>query len=164
MPHPLPLPQPLGTPQIGPSLLKTRILCLSLGLVAASLLWLSLSSRLTAAGQRIVDMEARRRELGEAWISAVLRHGQATDPALLRQRAAALGFQPMPGAQPLWLSDPRALSSGPADTLDQALGTARRAAQAAVPPSDAPDVGGMLVDLGVAESASADMLQAEAAR
>ncbi len=159
MPHQQPLPESRDPSGVGPTLPKAQWLGLSCGLLAASLLWLSLSSRLTAAGQRIAVLEGRRTELSEAWIIAVLRHNRASDPARLRQRAAAMGFQPVPGStQQLWLADPRALGQPVVEQVDHALGTTRRAAAEALPTGDDPDFGGMLLDLGVAASARADVL------
>lgn len=159
--HPLPEAQPRDASSLQESLPKARLLVLSLGLVTASLVWLSLSSRLTAAGQRIVEMETRRKILEEGWISAVERHGRATDPAALQRRAAALGLQPMSDTEVLWLTDPRALPQRQVEVVDQALGTARRAALAVSTAPDSRDLGGMLLGLGVAEAASADMLRAD---
>lgn len=135
--------------------LRARSLGLAFGLTAASLLWLDLSSRMTAAGHRIADLDATRSQLVEARISALLRHAAATDSRRIEARARALGFQPVSGEQHLAVSDARALPRADAGQPEQALTIARRAAAAPVAVGSPPDLGGMLVEFGAAAPASA---------
>lgn len=152
--EPLIAPPPVTRPTPSTSF-RARSAGLALGLTAASLLWLGLSSRMTAAGHRIAALDATRGQLVEARISALLRHAAATDSRRIQARAQALGFQPVSAARHLTVRDSRALPLADAGQPEQALAIARRAGADPVNLGSQPDLGGMLVEFGAAAPASA---------
>lgn len=153
-----PLPVTLPAPS---TRVRARSAGLALGLTAASLLWLGLSSRMTAAGHRIAALDATRGQLVEARISVLLRHAAATDSRRIQARAQALGFQPVSATRQLTVRDARALPVVDAGQPEQALAIARRAAADPVTFGSQPDLGGLLVEFGAAAPASAAEISTE---
>lgn len=143
---------------------RGRGLGLALSLTSASLVWLSLSSRMAAAGHEIATLEAARGQLIEQRITALLSHAAATDPERVMSRAKALGFQPVAAPQRLLVQDARALPLADAGRDLQALDITRRAGLPLDLVNTPPDLGGLLVEFGAAAPAHADELVAGGAR
>lgn len=161
--------QPLSTPSPSASAqattrLRLRGLALALGLTGASLVWLSLSSRMTAAGHEIAMLEAARGQLIEQRIAALLSHAAATDPRRVLARAEALGFQPVSVPVHLTVLDERALPAADSGRMVQALDITRQAGSSSDAVSRSPDLGGLLVEYGAAAPAHADELAGGGAR
>jgi hypothetical protein len=148
-----PVPSTPARPSSFPEL-RWRSLLGAVLVTGAGMLWLSLTSQLSDAGQHINELEARHRELREARITALTAHSQATDPRQLEQRALAMGLVRVQSPEALPVRDVAALPPG-GSGRPQALDIVRLASGAANPPAPSMDLGAVLVSVGAAAPAEA---------
>jgi hypothetical protein len=84
----------------------------TVSVMAAGLLWLTVAGDLAAAGRRIADLEHHSQELKLRRAHALAEHASITDPARLEERALELGFRP-PDHVEFLSADPAILGRAP---------------------------------------------------
>lgn len=98
----------------------------SLVLTCAGLLWLTMSSRLSAVGARMDVLEAQRSTLIERRAEALLAYSEATDARVLEAKARALGLAPAQTLRPLVLDPDPGSGLAPASALGVMLAQRER--------------------------------------